>query len=77
VTGPDPSWWARERREGYAAARMLAIVLNIGALTLIVAALLTLVHATRAEAWALIVLAVAGVGAAMHADRARKRAGRR
>ena len=77
MTRPDPSWWPRERREGYAAARMLGIVLNVGGLAILVVVILTLVHATRTQAVALAVLAVAGIIAAARVDHARKRAGRR
>ncbi len=77
MTRRPPSWWPRQRRDGYAAARMLAVVLNIGGVAVLVAVLLTLVHATRTEAVALAVLAVAGIIAAARVDAARKRAGRR
>jgi len=77
VTRRQRSWWPRQRRDGYAAARMLGIVLNVGGLAILVAALLTLVHATRTQAAALAVLAVAGIIAAARVDAARKRAGRR
>jgi len=77
VSRTDPPQWPEERRQGYAAARMLGVVLIVTGTALITAGVLVLVHATRTEAWALLVLAVAGVIAANRVDRARKRAGRR
>lgn len=73
----DEQRWQEQRREGYAAARMLGVVLIVTGTALITAGVLALVHATRTEVWALIVLALAGVAAANAVDAARKRTGRR